>query len=78
MATGLTIQGLQGLVAANQVFPLTPPLMQVRVGVHVQGQTITVKDLALVLFRPQPQPMLSRFTGGIRVDNVGLTDTLGG
>ena len=78
MATGLTIQGLQSLVTADQVLPLTPLLVQVRVGVHVQGQSITVKDLALVLFRPQAQPMLSRLSRWIRVDNVGLTDTLGG
>ena len=77
MATGLTIQGLQGLVTADQVLPLTPPLVQVGVGVHVQGQPITVKDLALVLFRPQAQPMLSRFSRRIGVDNVRLTDTPG-
>ena len=37
MATRLTIHGLQGNVTAGQVHPLTPPLVQVRVGVHVQG-----------------------------------------
>ena len=57
---------------------MAPPLVQLRVGVQVQGQNITVKDLALVLFRPQPQPMLSRFSRRIRVDNVGCTDTHGG
>ena len=37
MATRLTIHGLQGNVTAGQVLPLTPPLVQLRVGVHVQG-----------------------------------------
>ena len=58
MATGLTIQGLQRLVTADQVLPLTPPLVQVGVGVHVQGQPITVKDLAPMvgtMEAPDPQ-----------------------
>ena len=78
MATRLTIHGLQGNVTAGQVLPLTPPLVQLRVGVHEQGETISVKDLALVLFGPQAQPMLSRFSRGICVDNVRRADGLGG
>ena len=78
MGTGMSIHGLQGHVTAGQVLPLTPPLVEVRVHVHVQGEAITVKDVALVLFRPQTQPMLSRFSCGIRVDNVRLRTLLGG
>ena len=44
----------------------------------VQGQTITVKDLALVLLCPQPQPMLSGFPRWIGADNVSRSYGFGG
>ena len=37
MSTGLTIHGLQGDVTVGQVLPLTPPLVQIQVFLHVQG-----------------------------------------
>ena len=78
MATGLTVVGLQRLVATHHVLPMVrDPFVKSRRFVDGQRQPVTVHHFAHPLFRPEGQPMLTRFAGRVRVDDVGPSGGLG-
>ena len=72
ISTTLIVQRLDALSVLCDVFEMTSqPRLQLgrrAVGGQVQGKAI--KDLTRVALRPHAQPMLTRFSRGIRVDNV--------
>ena len=63
MTTGLTIHGLQGLVTADQVLPLTPPLVQVRVGARFFMPLNGIASLTEVLSNLVPEYLSDKFAG---------------
>lgn len=78
VTTGLTVVGLQGLVAAHHVLPMPcNPLVKSRCLVDGQRQPITVQHFAHPIFHPHPQPKLARFAGHVHVDDVGASGGLG-
>ena len=70
----LIVQRLHALSVARDVFEMaSQPHLQRRrrsVGFQIQGKT--VKHLARIPLRPHAQPMLTRLSSGIRVDDVTL------
>ena len=72
IAVTLTVEGLKTLPVARHVLEVAvqPRLQRLRGFVDVQGQGVTVQDLARVAVGPHPDPMPSRLPLGIRVDDV--------
>ena len=72
IAATLTVEGLKTLPVARHVLEVAvqPRLPRLRGFVDVQGQGVTVQDLARVAVGPHPDPMPSRLPRRIRVDDV--------
>ena len=72
MPATLTVEGLKTLPVARHVLEVAvqPRLQRLYGFVDIQGQGVTVEDLARVSAGPQPDPMTSRLPRGIRVDDV--------
>ena len=70
----LIVQRLDALSVTGDVFEVTsqPRLQRSRRSVGFQIQGKTVKHLAGIVLGPHAQPMLTRLSRGVRVDDVGL------